>query len=57
MMDIVVGLIIITILGAAIGKYVSEKRKGVKCVGCPMSGLNPKMVQIRCDYPNKNKTN
>jgi len=34
MADIIVGLIILSIIALAILKVVSEKRKGVKCVGC-----------------------
>jgi len=34
MANIIVGLIILSILVLAIMKVVSEKRKGVKCVGC-----------------------
>ncbi len=51
--NLIVGLAIVVILSASIGKYVSEKRKGVKCVGCPMSGSNNKGVQIKCDCPSK----
>ncbi len=37
---IVVGVIVLIISGS-IAKIVSEKRKGVKCVGCPSSGGQP----------------
>ncbi len=36
--NIIVGVIIIAIITAATAKIVSEKKKGVKCVGCPYSG-------------------
>lgn len=42
MVDILVGLVIIAIVAGAITKIVIEKRKGVKCVGCPYSGANGK---------------
>lgn len=35
--NIVALLIIILILGLSITKVVKEKRKGVKCIGCPHS--------------------
>lgn len=35
--NIVVLLIIAVIVGLSIWKVVSEKRKGVKCIGCPHS--------------------
>lgn len=38
MSNIIVGLIISAILFLSIRKIVTEKRKGVKCVGCPLSG-------------------
>jgi hypothetical protein len=38
MSDIIVILVILAIVGAAIAKIVSEKKKGVKCIGCPHSG-------------------
>lgn len=33
--NVILLAIIILILGLSIGKVVSEKRKGVKCIGCP----------------------
>lgn len=38
MADIIVILVILAIVGAAIAKIISEKKKGVKCIGCPHSG-------------------
>lgn len=38
MSDIIVILVILAIVGAAIAKIISEKKKGVKCIGCPHSG-------------------
>ncbi len=38
MRDIIVILIILAIVGAAIIKLLREKKKGVKCIGCPYSG-------------------
>ncbi|USD67081.1 FeoB-associated Cys-rich membrane protein [Vibrio sp. SCSIO 43136] len=37
MTNIIVSLIILLIVGLAIYKVVSEKRKGTKCVGCAHS--------------------
>ncbi len=42
MANLIVILVIVAILGAAIGKIIIEKRKGVKCIGCPHSGTNEK---------------
>jgi hypothetical protein len=38
MKDIIVVLVILAIAGAAIAKIIIEKKKGVKCIGCPYSG-------------------
>jgi hypothetical protein len=37
MENIIVGFIILSIVTLSIYKIVSEKRKGVKCVGCALS--------------------
>ncbi|GLO63187.1 hypothetical protein MACH09_36950 [Vibrio sp. MACH09] len=37
MANLIVSLVILLILVLAISKIVSEKRKGVKCVGCANS--------------------
>lgn len=42
MTNIIVGVIILLIIGLSITKVISEKRKGVKCIGCPHSGNNKK---------------
>lgn len=33
-MDFIIALIVLIILGSAIGYIVHAKRKGVKCIGC-----------------------
>jgi len=42
MTNIILAVVILAIVGAAIAKIVSEKKKGVKCIGCPAaeSGKN-----------------
>ena len=35
MIDIVLGLIIMGIVGGALAYIRKEKKRGVKCVGCP----------------------
>ncbi|MFP4660773.1 MAG: FeoB-associated Cys-rich membrane protein [Halanaerobiales bacterium] len=37
MANIIVSIIILAIVAVAIAKIVIEKRKGVKCIGCPYS--------------------
>jgi len=40
MSNTIVILIISGIICAAIAKIIIEKKKGVKCIGCPSSGSN-----------------
>lgn len=35
MKDFIVLLIIVVLVGVAIGYIVKQKKKGVKCIGCP----------------------
>lgn len=35
MATFIVGMIVLVIVGAAIVYIVKEKKKGVKCIGCP----------------------
>ena len=38
MADVVIVLILIVIVGGAVGYIIKEKKKGTKCIGCPHSG-------------------
>lgn len=38
MSNIIVGLIILIIVGAAVAYLIRAKKRGVKCVGCSESG-------------------
>jgi len=40
MSNIIVILVIVAIIGAAIAKIIIEKKKGVKCIGCPSGGTS-----------------
>lgn len=35
--NVIISAIILSILGLSISKVISEKRKGIKCIGCPNS--------------------
>lgn len=48
MVNIVVLLIILSITFLSIRKIVLEKRKGVKCIGCPFSGSSNKSGGCSC---------
>lgn len=38
MADLIVILVILAIVGIAISYIVKEKKRGVKCIGCPQAG-------------------
>lgn len=38
MTDIIVGLIVLVIVGAALCYIRKEKKRGVTCIGCPNAG-------------------
>lgn len=38
MADIIIIFILLVIVGAAIAYIVKEKKRGVKCIGCPSAG-------------------
>ncbi|UTW69590.1 FeoB-associated Cys-rich membrane protein [Anaerobacillus sp. HL2] len=40
MTNIIVILVIIAIIGGAVAKIVSEKKKGAKCIGCSAGGTS-----------------
>lgn len=38
MVDVILIIVLLVIVGASAFYIVREKKKGVKCIGCPMSG-------------------
>ncbi len=36
--NIIIGLLLLAIISASIVKIIIEKKKGVKCIGCPSGG-------------------
>ena len=38
MADIIIAAILLIIVGAAITYIVKQKKKGVRCIGCPSAG-------------------
>lgn len=39
MTDIIVGLVVLIIIGAALLYIRKEKKRGVVCIGCPQAGM------------------
>ena len=38
MTDIIVGVVVLAIVGAAMAYIIKAKKSGVKCIGCPSAG-------------------
>lgn len=49
MSNIIVILVILAIVFAAIAKIIIEKKKGVKCIGCPSGGTSK--TNCGCNTP------
>ncbi|KDR95419.1 hypothetical protein SAMN02745945_02137 [Peptoclostridium litorale DSM 5388] len=49
MTNIIVGAVILSIIGLSTAKLIIEKRKGVKCIGCPHAGSNNKGSNCSCN--------
>lgn len=48
MENLIIILILIVIIGGAILYIIKEKKKGVKCIGCPMAGQCAKSKSGGC---------
>lgn len=48
MANLIVVLVIVAIVALAVTKIVIDKRKGVKCIGCPHSGKYNKKKSCGC---------
>ncbi|MCT4508874.1 MAG: FeoB-associated Cys-rich membrane protein [Tepidibacter sp.] len=55
MANIIVGIVILLIITLSITKVIIEKRKGVKCIGCPHSGSNKKKSNCSCNITKLDK--
>ncbi len=49
MADLIVTGIIVIIIGAAIAYIIREKKRGVKCIGCPSGGNCSQESQRHCN--------
>ncbi|MBQ3061526.1 MAG: FeoB-associated Cys-rich membrane protein [Lachnospiraceae bacterium] len=48
MENLIVSIILIVILGTAIGYIIKEKKKGTRCIGCPAAGNCKNARQCKC---------
>lgn len=42
MADLIIILIIVAVVGAAVGYIIKAKKSGAKCIGCPVEGCSSK---------------
>ena len=54
MKNLIVALIVIAIIGLAIYYIIHEKRKGVKCIGCPSAKNCSSKITGGCNCNKKN---
>ena len=55
MKNLIATIVILLILGLAIGYIVNQKKKGVKCIGCPSGGNCPSKNSGCCSCSEENK--
>ncbi len=55
MKNIIAAIVIIAILALAIFYIVKQKKKGVKCIGCPSGGCCPNKKGDKCNCNDSNK--
>lgn len=48
MADLILGLILVALIGAAVRYMVKAKKKGVKCIGCPDGAACSRHQQGSC---------
>ena len=48
MADLLFALILLAIVGGAVAYVVREKKKGTRCIGCPMAGKCSQARQGGC---------
>ncbi len=57
MENIVVIAVIVLIVGLAVAYVIKEKKKGVKCIGCPNAKTCSMAQKQKCNGMCDNKTN
>ena len=56
MADIIVVMIILFIVGAAVVYIVKEKKRGTKCIGCPVANTCPSANAGKCSCKSQTNT-
>lgn len=47
MADVIVIIIVLLLVGLAVGTLIREKKKGIRCIGCPLAGTCAKKNQCK----------
>ena len=47
MADVIAVIVLVILIGSAVTYIVKEKKKGVKCIGCPAGGSCPAVEGLR----------
>ncbi len=48
MTNIIVVIVVLVVIGAAVAYIIKEKKRGVKCIGCPAAGTCPNSRAGQC---------
>ena len=57
MADIIIVAILLVVVGAATAYIIKQKKRGVKCIGCPNAGQCAKKAMAEgCSCGNNNQT-
>lgn len=55
MSDVIVIVVISVIIGVAVAYIVKEKKRGTKCIGCPVEGTCPHKASGNCSCSDSKK--
>ncbi|MBQ2803004.1 MAG: FeoB-associated Cys-rich membrane protein [Lachnospiraceae bacterium] len=48
MANLVVAAVVLFVIGAAVAYIIKEKKKGTRCIGCPMAGQCARKCAGQC---------
>lgn len=57
MANFIVVAVVLIIVGAAVAYIIKEKKRGVKCIGCPAAGTCPGSRAGQCSGACQSNTN
>lgn len=48
MTNLIVMIVVLVVIGTAVAYIIKEKKRGVKCIGCPSAGTCPNSKKGQC---------